>query len=76
MPRRLCIVPLLLALPLMPGCLTTLAVSAAAGSGTGDEHIEAAKETARDIADRIRDKVDEIGLSAQDLLDSLRGSSD
>ena len=70
---RLLLIPLLLALPLVSGCLTTLAVSALAGSGSGagNEHLDAAKETARDVAASARDKADDISLSAQEVLESL-----
>ncbi len=76
MSRTAWIIPLLLVLPLLAGCLTTLAVSAVAGSGSDNEHIEAARQTAREAASAARDKAEEISLSAQDLLDSLRGSGD
>jgi hypothetical protein len=76
MPRTLYILPLLLVLPLMCGCLTTLAISAVAGSGAGGEQVEAAKNTARDVASSARDKADEISLSAHDVLESWTSGSD
>ncbi len=50
------VVPLLLTLPLTAGCLTTLAVTAVAGSGAGSEHLDAAKETAADVAAAASEK--------------------
>jgi hypothetical protein len=75
MPRRLYILPLLLALPLTCGCLTTLAISALAGSGSGGEQMETVKNTARNVAVGARDAADDISLSAQDAFDSLTTSS-
>lgn len=71
LPRLLPVVLLLLALPLTAGCLTTLAVSAVAGSGAGGEHLDAAKETARDAANVARDKTIEIAEAAEVVLESL-----
>lgn len=76
MPRRLYILPLLLGLPLLSGCLTTLAVSALANSGAGGEHAEVAKETAKEVAASARDKADEISLSAHDLVESWTAGPD
>ena len=68
MPRTLRIIPLLLVLPLMCGCLTTLAISAVAGSGAGGEQVDTARQTAQDVASNARDKADDLGLYAQDAL--------
>jgi hypothetical protein len=65
----------LLALPLTAGCLTTLAVSAVAGSGAGSEHLDAAKETARDAADAAREKAEDIAESAEDIFESWGSDS-
>lgn len=75
--RRLLIIPILLALPLICGCLTTLAVSAIAGSGSGtnNEHLETAKDTARVITEKARDTADDLSLSAHDAFESLSGSN-
>ncbi len=75
---RLLLIPLLLALPLICGCLTTLAISAIAGSGSGagNEHLDAVKETAQDVAASARDKAEDIGLSAQEVFESLGSGSD
>jgi hypothetical protein len=75
MPQRLYFLPLLLALPLMCGCLTTLAISALAGSGSGGEQMETVKNTAKDVAATARDTADNISLSAQDAFDSLTTNS-
>ncbi len=64
------VVPLLLTLPLTAGCLTTLAVSAVAGSGAGGEHFDAAKETARDVAAAASEKASDIAESAEEVFES------
>jgi hypothetical protein len=72
-PRRAWLLPvvlLLLALPLTAGCLTTLAVSAVAGSGAGSEHLDAAKQTAKEAADVARETACEIAQSAEVVLES------
>jgi len=65
MPRTLHILPLRLALPLMCGCLTALAVSGADG-----EPIEAAKGTARQVASHIDIRLhangDRVALTIED----------
>jgi hypothetical protein len=76
MPRKLYILPLLLTLPLLSGCLTTLAISALANSGAGGEHAEVAKETAKEVADKARDTADNISLSAHDVFESWTAGSD
>lgn len=76
MPRRLYILPLLMVLPLLTGCLTTLALSALAGSGGGGEHAEVVKETAKEVAAKARDTADDISLSAHDVLESWAAGSD
>jgi hypothetical protein len=64
-------VPLVLVLPLATGCLTTLAVSAVAGSGGGNEQVEQVKETASDVVEHARNAVDDAALSAHDTLKSV-----
>lgn len=79
-PRRLrgllLLAPLLLLIPLTAGCLTTLAISAVAGSGGDNEHVEKVKETARDVAEQVRDTADDIALSAHDAVRSITDTSD
>jgi hypothetical protein len=66
---------LLLALPLIAGCLTTLAVSAIAGSGAGSEHLDTAKETARDVAAAASEKAADIAESAEMVFESWGSDS-
>jgi hypothetical protein len=47
-----------------------LAVSAVAGSGAGSEHLDAAKETARDAAEVAREKAIDVVESAEVVIES------
>lgn len=67
---------LMLFLPFVTGCLTTLAISAAAGSGGDNNYVEAAKETAGDAVDMVRDAADNTALSAHDAVTSITDSAD
>lgn len=73
--RRLRLLAPLLLLPLLSGCLTTLAITAATGGGgANSEHIEQVKETAKDVADHARDAADHVAESAEDAFDSVTGN--
>jgi hypothetical protein len=69
MRRILLFIPLLAVPPLICGCLTTLAVSAVAGSGVGGEQVETARQTARDVAAGACDTAGNIAESAQDFFE-------
>lgn len=73
--RRLILITPLLLVPLTAGCLTTLAVSAVAGSGDKSEHVETVKEAAKDAAERVRDAADDVALSAHDTFEAIGDTS-
>jgi hypothetical protein len=77
MHRILYIIPLVVIVSLVSGCLTTMAISAIAGQNndSGSGSVNSAKETARDVADKARETADDISLSAHDAIESLGGGS-